>query len=72
MNPHISWTVVLSEACFGGPRIGYQPYLMDDERHADEVGTELDDGAEPSYEDGSPVESPPAPDPARPNSAIGR
>ena len=44
---------------------------MGDDRDADEVGTELDDGAEPSYEDGSPVESPPAPDPGRPDRAIG-
>lgn len=37
---------------------------MGDDRETDEVGTELDDGAEPSYEDGSPVEpeSPPDPD----------
>ena len=44
---------------------------MGDERQTDEIGTELDDGANPSYEDGSPVEPEPAPDPdsARSDSA---
>ena len=42
---------------------------MADDRDPDEVGTDLDDGAEPSYEDGSPVESPATPDPTRSDSA---
>jgi hypothetical protein len=32
------------------------------------VNTDLDDGAEPTYEDGSPVESPPEPHPTKPDS----
>ena len=42
---------------------------MGDDRQSDEVGTGLDDGADPSYEDGSPVESPPEAEPAEPDSA---
>jgi hypothetical protein len=45
---------------------------MGDDRQRGEVGTDLDDGAEPSYEDGSPVESPAEsePEPTQPDSAI--
>ena len=43
---------------------------MGDDEQTGEVGTDLDDGAEPSYEDGSPVESPPEPHPTQADSAI--
>jgi hypothetical protein len=41
---------------------------MVDEQQTNTVGTELDDGAEPAYEDGSPVEPAPEPNPTRPDS----
>jgi hypothetical protein len=42
---------------------------MVDEQQRDAVGTSLDDGADPSYEDGSPLEGPPEPNPTQPDSA---
>jgi hypothetical protein len=42
---------------------------MGDEQQTNPIGTELDDGAEPAYEDGSLVEPPPEPNPTRPDSA---
>jgi hypothetical protein len=42
--------------------------MGDKDQEANGVGTDLDDGAEPTYEDGSPVESPPEPHPAKPDS----
>jgi hypothetical protein len=43
---------------------------MGDEQQTNPVGTTLDDGAEPVYEDGSPVEFPPEPHPTQPDSAL--
>jgi hypothetical protein len=44
--------------------------IMADEQPRDAVGTSLDDGAEPGYEDGSPLEVPPEPNPTQPDSAL--
>ena len=43
---------------------------MGDKQETNRVGTNLDDGAEPSYEDGSPIEPPPEPHPTQPDSAL--
>jgi hypothetical protein len=43
---------------------------MGDEQRSNAVGTRLDDGAEPVYEDGSPVEVPPEPNPTQPDTAL--
>jgi hypothetical protein len=42
---------------------------MGDEKQSS-VGTGLDDGAEPVYEDGSAVESPPEPKPTQADSSL--
>jgi hypothetical protein len=43
---------------------------MGDQEQPSSVGTRLDDGAEPVYEDGSPVEATPEPNPTQADSAL--
>jgi hypothetical protein len=42
--------------------------MSDKDQETNEVGTDLDDGAAPTYEDGSPIEAPPEPHPTKPDS----